>query len=265
MLTEWLGLAPTPLNIFLTIWGSGTLFFLVASSASYAFFFIWQRARFHPDYVADRATLRMAVKWGFFNILGNAVLTAPFHLLIAYGHSQIYFRVSDHPWWTIPLSIVGLLAVTETLIYWAHRMLHVSPLYEWLHEPHHRYQRPMSWAGLAFHPVDSFLQALPHHLCVFLFPVHVGVYLTFVTFVTLWAVMIHDRVSVVRWPVINYTGHHSIHHRDFAHNYGQFFTLWDRLGGTWRDPAVYGCEGDYFAFRGRFPGPQPAVEERAAV
>ena len=57
-------------------------------------------------------------------------------------------------------------------------------------------------------------------------------------FVTIWAVMIHDRVSFVRWKGINFTGHHTLHHWYENYNFGQYFTVWDRLMGTYRDPEV---------------------------
>jgi len=253
MITEWFGFESTMMNTFLSIWISGTLLFLVLSSLSYWVFFIWKKNRFNPNYVADRDEIRMAIRWGFLNIVGNAVMTAPFHWLIAAGHTRVYFDMGAYPLWWTACSVLCMLAVTETLIYWIHRGLHVSPLYQWFHEPHHRYERPMSWAGLAFNPLDSFAQAIPHHICVLLFPVHIGVYLVSVTFVTIWAVSIHDRVSVVTHPWINYTGHHSIHHRDYDHNFGQFFTFWDRIGGSYRDPRIHGCDDDYHVDWSRTP------------
>lgn len=41
--------------------------------------------------------------------------------------------------------------------------------------------------------------------------------------------------------VINGSAHHSDHHTAYNYNYGQYFTLWDRLGGSYRHPsALYG-------------------------
>jgi lathosterol oxidase len=68
--------------------------------------------------------------------------------------------------------------------------------------------------------------------------VHAGVYLASVTFVTLWAVCIHDRVSFIRWPWLNYTDHHTLHHWYSDFNLGQYFTFWDRLVGTYRSPSI---------------------------
>jgi lathosterol oxidase len=43
-------------------------------------------------------------------------------------------------------------------------------------------------------------------------------------------------VPLVRWRGINNTSHHTVHHWFQKYNLGQFFTLWDRIGGTYRSP-----------------------------
>ncbi len=37
-------------------------------------------------------------------------------------------------------------------------------------------------------------------------------------------------------PIINGAACHSVHHLAFNWNYGQYTTLWDRLGGSYRAP-----------------------------
>ena len=48
--------------------------------------------------------------------------------------------------------------------------------------------------------------------------------------------MIHDGEYVANSPVINGAACHTMHHLYFNYNYGQFTTLWDRLGGSHRKP-----------------------------
>ena len=36
--------------------------------------------------------------------------------------------------------------------------------------------------------------------------------------------------------IVNSAAHHTMHHLYFHYNYGQFTTLWDRLGGSHKDP-----------------------------
>lgn len=38
-------------------------------------------------------------------------------------------------------------------------------------------------------------------------------------------------------PLINGAANHTVHHVYFNYNYGQYFTLWDRIGGSFRQPS----------------------------
>lgn len=42
---------------------------------------------------------------------------------------------------------------------------------------------------------------------------------------------------MLRSAIINSSAHHSVHHLYFNYNYGQYFTLWDRVGGSHRQPT----------------------------
>ena len=46
-----------------------------------------------------------------------------------------------------------------------------------------------------------------------------------------------DGEYVANSPVINGAACHTLHHLYFNYNYGQFTTLWDRLGGSYRQPT----------------------------
>jgi Delta7-sterol 5-desaturase len=236
MLIKLLGIEDAPLAIFLVLSISGLLAYFLASGLSYLLFFVWGRERFHPGYVADPDENRKARFWGALSVAGNALFMVPFHWLLSHGHGHLYWNVSDYGWPWLIASFFLYLAVTETMIYWVHRALHSDFLYDRLHKRHHQFRVTTSWVSTAFHPIDSFAQALPHHLCAFLFPVHAVMYLIMVGFVTVWSVVIHDRVSLLRWKFINYTGHHTLHHWYYQYNLGQFTTVWDRLAGTYKDP-----------------------------
>ena len=57
-----------------------------------------------------------------------------------------------------------------------------------LHVRHHKFRVATPLASMAFHPLDSFAQALPHHLCAFMLPLNTWVYHSYVTAVMIWAV-----------------------------------------------------------------------------
>lgn len=239
MLLELLGLPKTPLNLFLSLAVGGVIAYFLVSGASYWFFFVWGRKRFHPDFEPDWAADRVAMKWGTLGNLGNAALMLPLSWGIAAGRTHMYWDLSERSL----LESVGwcllYLAFTETVIYWAHRWLHTVPVFwDKLHRIHHQWKSTTSWVSMAFHPLDSFAQALPHHLAAFLFPVPGPFYYAMLVGVMLWSAIIHDRTTFVRLKLLNYTDHHTVHHWLGDFNLGQYTTIWDRIMGTWRDPDV---------------------------
>ncbi|KAF9974636.1 c-5 sterol desaturase [Actinomortierella ambigua] len=140
-------------------------------------------------------------------------------------------------WAFVVISIGAFLFFTDFGIYWIHRLLHHPLVYKRLHKPHHKWIIPTPFASHAFHPVDGYLQSVPYHLFVFVFPMQKYIYLGMFMFVNLWSVLIHDGEFLMPNEVVNGAAHHSIHHLYFNYNYGQYFTLWDRVGGSYRVPT----------------------------
>ncbi|KAF9418276.1 c-5 sterol desaturase [Podila epigama] len=139
-------------------------------------------------------------------------------------------------WGYVALSVTVFLLFTDCGIYWVHRFLHHPLVYKRLHKPHHKWIIPTPYSSHAFHPLDGYLQSVPYHLFVFMVPMQKYIYLVMFMLVNLWSVLIHDGEVVVESKVINSAAHHSVHHLYFNYNYGQYFTLWDRLGGSYRTP-----------------------------
>ena len=49
---------------------------------------------------------------------------------------------------------------------------------------------PTPFASHAFHPLDGYLQSVPYHLFIFLFPIHRLVYLILFVLVNIWSVFV---------------------------------------------------------------------------
>lgn len=128
------------------------------------------------------------------------------------------------------------------------------------HKPHHLWKIATPFASHAFHPVDGFMQSLPYHVYPFLFPLHKVTYLGLYIFVNVWTISIHDgdyRVPRLLRHVINGSAHHTDHHLYFDYNYGQYFTLWDKIGGSYKSPTAFEGKGphDYLRkLREKAPG-----------
>ena len=98
---------------------------------------------------------------------------------------------------------------------------------------------PTPFASLCFTPLDGFLQSLPYHVFVFVFPLHKGVYLASFLAVQLYTIAIHDHAGLLpAWlePYVIGAAAHSAHHLYFTCNHGLYTTVWDRIGGTFRLP-----------------------------
>ena len=223
---------------------AGTLLYFALASVSYIF--VFDKANFkHPKFLRNQVSLEIGQALVAIPVM--TLLTVPFFIAELHGYSYIYHSttVPTHTHWLLDtlgwrynyLQVPLFIGFTDCGIYWIHRALHSKLLYKRLHKPHHKWIVPTPFASHAFHPIDGFLQSIPYHLFAFIFPLHEFAYLGLFTFVQVWTVMIHDGRYIADSSIINGTAHHSIHHLHFNYNYGQFFTLWDRLGGSHRRPS----------------------------
>lgn len=210
---------------------------LYFSVATLSYHFVFDRKIFnHPRYLKNQVSLEI---WQATTAIPVMVmLTAPFFLLELKGFSRLYFSVNEETggWKAIFLQIPLFILFTDCGIYFIHRWLHWPSVYKRLHKPHHKWIVCTPFASHAFHPVDGWAQSLPYHLFPLLFPLHKVSYLMLFTFVNFWTVMIHDGNYMSNDPVVNGTACHTVHHLYFNYNYGQFTTLWDRLGKSYRRP-----------------------------
>lgn len=227
------------ISLFVITNGGGVLMYL--GFATLSWYFIYDKTHLeHPLILENQVQKEIMYTLKAIPFMG--FLTALCFLAEVRGYSKLYDNVADHPqgWFYIVLSIVTFMMFTDCLIYWAHRWLHHRLIYKYIHKDHHKWIVTTPYASHAFHPIDGFTQSLPYHIYVFLFPMHKLVYLTLYIFVNIWTVSIHDgdfRIPKFLEPFINGSAHHTDHHLYYNYNHGQYFTLWDRLGGTYRYPS----------------------------
>ncbi|KAH3673460.1 hypothetical protein WICPIJ_009771 [Wickerhamomyces pijperi] len=225
----------TSLFVIMTVFG----WLLYLAVASFSYVFIFDKAIFnHPRYLKNQLSLEMHQALTAIPVM--VALTIPWFLLELRGYSFLYWDVSSVSggWWSILLQFPAFIMFTDFGIYLIHRWLHWPGVYKALHKPHHKWLVTTPFASHAFHPVDGYMQSLPYHIYPFVFPLHKMSYLLLFTFVNFWTVMIHDGEYVSNNPIVNGAACHTIHHLYFNYNYGQFTTLWDRLGNSYRKPEA---------------------------
>ncbi|KAJ5083565.1 hypothetical protein N7456_012992 [Penicillium angulare] len=194
-----------------------------------------KRMMSHPRFLQNQ--ISQEIMQGVTSIPVISLLTAPFFVAEIRGFSKLYDFSSQSPFWGYSLLQYPLFILfTDSGIYWIHRGLHHPLVYRWCHKPHHKWVVPTPFASYAFHPLDGWAQSLPYHVFPLIFPLQKCAYLGLFMFVTLWTVLIHDAEYLSTSKFINGAACHTMHHLYFNYNYGQYITLWDRLGGTYRTP-----------------------------
>jgi lathosterol oxidase len=225
------------ITLYFIVWIFGLLVYFLFASLSYIFIFD-KRTLNHPKFIKNQIWLEIIQANKSMPFM--ALCTAPLMCLEVRGYSKLYDTTDEGPglWYNFAQFPI-FLVFTDFCIYWIHRYLHHPLIYKHLHKPHHKWIMPTPYASHAFHPLDGFSQSLPYHIFPFLFPLQKLAYVALFVFVNFWSILIHDGEYLTNNPVVNGAACHSLHHSRFEVNYGQFFTAFDRLGGTYRMPEAW--------------------------
>lgn len=119
-------------------------------------------------------------------------------------------------------------------------------LYAISHKPHHRFTNPRLFDAFNGSATDTFLMILvPLALTARLVHCNVWSYMAFGSLYANWLTLIHAEYSHPWDPLFRKLGlgtaaDHHVHHKLFKFNYGHTFMYWDRLFGTYMDPAQVG-------------------------
>jgi len=204
--------------------------------ASLSYIFVFDKNTFkHPKFLKNQ--IKMEIAQASISLPIMAIFTAPVFLAEVRGYSKLYDLTSEGPGtWYNWIQVPFFLLFTDFWIYLIHRGLHHPLIYKTLHKPHHKWIIPTPYASHAFHPIDGFSQSVPYHVFPFLFPLQKFLYVGLFVFINIWTIFIHDGEYIANSPIINGSACHTMHHLYFNYNYGQYTTLWDRLGGSYRKP-----------------------------
>ncbi|OCT70505.1 lathosterol oxidase [Xenopus laevis] len=221
--------------------------YFVFGGLSYYFVFDHSLMK-HPQFLENQ--VQREIKFSVKSMPWISVPTVALFFAEVRGYSRLYDDIYSSPygWFGVIFSMFSFLFFTDMCIYWIHRFLHHKLFYKRFHKPHHLWKVTTPFASHAFHPVDGFMQSLPYHIYPFLFPLHKLTYLGLYIFVNIWTVSIHDgdyRVPKFLEHSINGSAHHTDHHLFFDYNYGQYFTLWDKIGGSYKNPSSFEGNGPH--------------------
>jgi sterol desaturase/sphingolipid hydroxylase (fatty acid hydroxylase superfamily) len=143
------------------------------------------------------------------------------------------------------VKILMAVFVVDFIIYWIHRAQHrFDPLWR-THAWHHSIEQMYWFAGFRTSFAHSFLYNIPQAMVPMLIfdlsPLQAGIGYSIALFIQFWE---HTNVKVnigpLGWLFIT-PQYHRVHHSASRHrgmNLGTTFSLWDRMFGTFVDPAT---------------------------
>lgn len=172
-------------------------------------------------------------------VLVYTVLAVP--MVWAFRHGYLH----EYSGTLTPLSYIGyltaILLAHDTWFYWTHRAMHTKPLYRSFHRFHHLTITPTAWTAYSFAIPEAAMMMLFMPVWFALVPTPVPVVFTFLGVMILRNAMGHAGLELhprgwASYPLLKWistTTHHDMHHgTSYNHNYGFYFTWWDKLMGT---------------------------------
>ncbi|MBV6648024.1 MAG: sterol desaturase family protein [Cyclobacteriaceae bacterium] len=214
-------------------------YFLLAALFQYIFSPVrkrWQQRKVSPVDPGS-AQFKYEIFWSICTSFIFAIIAALMLKAWVLGYTRLYTSIEDFGWLYLLLSIPAALLLHETQYYWLHRWMHRPGIFKWVHKVHHKSLQTSAWTAFSFHPSEGLIQMLMIAFILMVLPVHYGVLLLLLVIMTISSIVnhlgidIYPRSGVFRKHVIG-ASHHSVHHSHFNHNYGLYFTFWDRWMGT---------------------------------
>ena len=176
----------------------------------------------------------------FWTLAGSVPVGTLWECLLLWGYANGYATLvtfTENPFWFVALMLVIPLW-SGFHFYWLHRLLHVGPIYRWVHSWHHKNVNTGPWSGHAMHPAEhvGLYSDLIVYFLVASHPVHV-----------IFNAMLHTiggPTSHCGYHEVKLTRHirlqlgdfmHQLHHRFVDCNYGTLEDPWDRIFGSFHD------------------------------
>lgn len=162
------------------------------------------------------------------------------YVLRPYGVVKLYKGNEEYGIIYGVISFVLMVIIFDAYFYFTHRMLHLLGTRRTTHDQHHSATLPTPWSALAFSVPEASIIAIFFFAITLIMPIKTDVYRVFVWFVFLQSAVVHTSREIyprawLRWPIFKFftaPHHHLLHHRYGAHNFGLYFTFWDRVMKT---------------------------------
>ncbi|KXZ52406.1 hypothetical protein GPECTOR_9g450 [Gonium pectorale] len=217
------------------------VYFIIGGIWCYYTYFCFGDKLFAPGTIPAWKDVWEQIRVSNWAIPMYSLLPAVTEMAAEKGWTRAYPRVENVGLPAYVLYFFLYMVSVEFGVYWMHRGLHWGWAYKYLHYDHHKYNKEHTlspFAGLAFHPLDGILQAVPYTWTLFYCPMHFLTHELLLFATGVWTINIHDCLHGRTWPIMG-GGYHTIHHTTYKQNYGHYFVFMDWMMGTMYTPEQY--------------------------
>jgi Delta7-sterol 5-desaturase len=217
--------------------------YLIAASLTVAVVWLLRRSPIKARKIQTREAPTSDQRREFRQSLQSALVYTFGASFLIWGTQHGVFQKFDGSFgWGLDLLVLaGIVIAHDAYFYWAHRFMHHPKLFKHFHRAHHRSITPTPWAAYSFAIPEAVVMFMFVPIWQFFVPTPGWVMFAWLNFQIIRNAMGHAGFEFMpRWwlstPLtswINSTTHHDLHHAgSFNHNYGLYFTWWDKMMGT---------------------------------
>ena len=236
-----------PLTIFLEM-GFGAFLvdfmrYLVAAGVTALIVWLLMRTSLKTRKIQARSASFADVRREFLQSVRSCIVYIAVTVIVVWSINMGYLKeIGPSLGLTKNLALLAAMILAhDAYFYWAHRAMHHPALFKRFHLAHHRSITPTPFAAYSFSVGEASVMALFVLIWQIFIPTPGLVMFPFLIFQITRNAMGHAGFELMpRWWLstrltrwINTTTHHDLHHAgSFHHNYGLYFTWWDRMMGT---------------------------------
>lgn len=218
--------------------------YAIPASLAFGIFWVWKwdvlaHRRIQPRRPSRRALTR-EIRYSILTTFIFAGVGYAVFLMNSRGLVEVYTDVDRYGWPYWFASIAIAIVLHDTYFYWTHRAMHHPWLFRRFHRVHHLSTSPSPFAAYSFAPAEAVVEAAVVPVVLLVIPLHPLAMFAWLVYMIVENVIGHLGIELYPpwfarsrlFGLFTTSTHHNLHHRDFAGNYGLYFTWWDRLMKT---------------------------------
>jgi sterol desaturase/sphingolipid hydroxylase (fatty acid hydroxylase superfamily) len=213
----------------------------------FSMLFIWLE-KLNPK--EERMLIKDQLKYDVFAFVVLSIGVGLFRPLIAFCYDTMKLSsittIESSKHWPIWIRILIVHILSDFCLYWVHRLMHTNEFFWRTHQWHHSVEKMYWFAGFRTSVMHIFIYAIPQVFLGFYLlkfnQIEIGIAFAIGVFSNMF---IHANLTIPRWLPLELVfvtpDFHHPHHSQLGtqkKNFGNVFTLWDRLFGTYVDPRL---------------------------